>query len=697
MSSVSLNAEPKEESSRLRALREYRILDTEPEELFDNITRLASQICEAPISLISLVDEHRQWFKSHHGLDINETSREVSVCAHAIREPEKIFIIPDLSADERFSNNPLVTGDPHLAFYAGYPLVDNRGFALGSLCVLDHRPHTLRPDQEFALRTLAQTVVSLLEQRRKNHLFNYFYDHLGGVLDFACPYFMFLSRDERILRFGSNYQLNVPSLKEEDTFKTHFEWDQAIHIAEEIQQPSDNQNRLVFFHIHGSALKFKATFRVFEDFILLLASPVINSQIGIEDFKITLNDIPRHDYLSEYLFLQQTTQRSLNDARTITEKLRSRNLELMEAQKQIIGLSLFPSENPNPILRLDMSFKLLYHNGSSDIFRNDFEISENNIGVVELKDLIQEVMRTGLTMLNRYLERNGRVYSVWIRAVAERNYINLYANDISRYVLDVRQKEDELRQKNAELEKIKQELEVALEKETELSQIKSRFITMTSHEFRTPLTTIQANTELLQLFLDQNLPGNASSTKYVARIIREITRLTNLMNDILLLGRIESGRLPFQPVATDLVHLVKEVLETMRFDTVEKRVPEFRMEGEPYPLNLDHFLINHVLMNLVSNAMKYSPGKPAPLVALRFVSTGAEIHVQDFGIGIPANEVSKAFESFYRATNVMGIQGTGLGLAITRQFVEMHNGTITLDSKEGKGTTVTVFLPLTGN
>lgn len=681
------------EVSRLQALREYRILDTEPEELFDGITQLASRICEVPISLISLVDEHRQWFKSRIGISAHETPRSVSICAHAILEPGKTFEIPDLTADIRFQDNPLVNGDPNLAFYAGFPLVDTRGHSLGTLCVLDHRPRRLKPEQEFALRTLAQTVVALLEQRRKNHLFNYFYDHLGGVMDFGCPYYLFLSSQGQILRHGSNFKFNIPSLQEDDAFTDHFEWEQPMDLAAEIHSPSEKQSHLVFFRIRETALRFKGVYRVFEDFIVMLAYPVINSQAGIEAFNITLNDIPRHDYLSEYLFLQQTTQRSLKDAQSITEKLRQRNKELQEAQREIVGLSLFPSENPNPILRFDQSLKLIYSNSSAENFQQDFSIGKDGIGEEELRSLMVKIAESGLTLLNRYLERNGRIYSVWIRYVPDRNYINLYANDITRFVLEVRKTESELESKNRELESIRRDLEVALHKETELSQIKSRFITMTSHEFRTPLTTIQANAELVELHLRQQGEVSASLTKFLYRISREVSRLTNLMNDILLLGRIESGRLPFQPSTADLVHLVQEVLDTTRFDVKETRVPELQVEGEPFEIEMDVFLMNHVLTNLVSNAMKYSPGKPAPQVKLTFSAAQVELRVTDFGIGIPKADLDKTFDSFFRASNVSGFQGTGLGLAITRQFVDMHHGTIRISSEENVGTSVTVRLP----
>ncbi|MFH6982485.1 PAS domain S-box protein [Marinoscillum luteum] len=159
---------PANEQSRLEALRELEILDTLPEEEFDNITKLASEICQVPISLITFIDEERQWFKSHHGLNVEYTSREVAYCAHAINDPKEILEVHDAYEDERFHDNPLAVGEPLVRFYAGVPLVDPEGHALGTLCVIDHKPNQLSIGQKEALRTLAQHVMAILNVRSKN-------------------------------------------------------------------------------------------------------------------------------------------------------------------------------------------------------------------------------------------------------------------------------------------------------------------------------------------------------------------------------------------------------------------------------------------------------------------------------------------------------------------------------------------------
>ena len=157
---------PSNERERLRNIREYNILDTLPEEEYDDITRLASIICKTPISLISIVDEKRQWFKSHHGLAVSESPRELAFCAHAINDMNNLLIVEDSRTDIRFHDNPFVTGEPHVIFYAGIPLISPEGFAWGTLCVADNKPNQIDKDQEIALRALSRQVVKLLELRR---------------------------------------------------------------------------------------------------------------------------------------------------------------------------------------------------------------------------------------------------------------------------------------------------------------------------------------------------------------------------------------------------------------------------------------------------------------------------------------------------------------------------------------------------
>ncbi|MBE7170355.1 MAG: GAF domain-containing protein [Williamsia sp.] len=156
------------EVKRMQELREYNILDTLTEEEYEQITYLATVICDVPIALISFIDENRQWFKSHLGVSDSETLREHSFCAHAINSPEELMVVPDSRKDERFKDNPYVTGSPNVVFYTGIPLLSREGYGLGTICVIDHKPKELNQQQLKALKILSLQVMSLLETRRTN-------------------------------------------------------------------------------------------------------------------------------------------------------------------------------------------------------------------------------------------------------------------------------------------------------------------------------------------------------------------------------------------------------------------------------------------------------------------------------------------------------------------------------------------------
>ena len=156
---------PDNEAERLAALREYQILDTAAEQAYDDIVALAAYLCDVPIAMISLVDESRQWFKSKLGLNQQETPRDVAFCAHAILQAEPL-IVRDALKDARFADSALVTRDPHIRFYAGFPLTSPEGFALGTLCAIDRKPRQLDTEQKTAMHALSRQVMSLLELRR---------------------------------------------------------------------------------------------------------------------------------------------------------------------------------------------------------------------------------------------------------------------------------------------------------------------------------------------------------------------------------------------------------------------------------------------------------------------------------------------------------------------------------------------------
>lgn len=187
---------PAGEGDRVRELQSYSILDTPADPQFDALTDLAAMICEVPISLISLVDSDRQWFKSRHGLDATETSRDVSFCSHCVATNE-LLVVEDAHRDQRFSDNPLVVGAPHIRFYAGAPLRTSTGACLGTLCVIDREPRSLTNAQHRALANISRSVESQLEWHRKAHEFQKLHDQLKLTNDNLTTFMRAASHDLR--------------------------------------------------------------------------------------------------------------------------------------------------------------------------------------------------------------------------------------------------------------------------------------------------------------------------------------------------------------------------------------------------------------------------------------------------------------------------------------------------------------------
>lgn len=247
-----------------------------------------------------------------------------------------------------------------------------------------------------------------------------------------------------------------------------------------------------------------------------------------------------------------------------------------------------------------------------------------------------------------------------------------------------------------------EEIYKALEREKELNELKSRFVTMTSHEFLTPLTTILSSAEFLEHY-HHKLTEEKQIT-HMRRIQATAKHMSQMLHAVLMLGRAEVGKLEFNPAPLDLVKFCQELAEEFELSVGAQHVLIFTQSYSEQVCNLepnsiiavclDEKLLRHILTNLLSNAIKYSPRGSTVQLALICQDDQAIFEVQDQGIGIPAASQSYLFESFYRATNVGSIQGTGLGLSIVKQCVDLHQGKITVTSEIGKGSKFTVTLPL---
>ncbi len=236
------------------------------------------------------------------------------------------------------------------------------------------------------------------------------------------------------------------------------------------------------------------------------------------------------------------------------------------------------------------------------------------------------------------------------------------------------------------------ELRQALIKEKELGELKSRFVTNTSHEFRTPLTTILSSSELLEYY--RHRWSEEKQLTHLHRIQKSVKQMIQLLNDILIIGRAEAGKMYCQPKAVNLEPFCQELAQELQLYSKNGHIVAFKYQGKRRSVALDEKLLRHIFTNLIANAIKYSPAGTTVSFDCNLQEQEAIFKVRDQGIGIPSEDQVYLFESFHRANNVGDIQGTGLGLSIVKKCVDVHGGEINVESEVGKGTTFTVLLPV---
>jgi PAS domain S-box-containing protein len=281
-------------------------------------------------------------------------------------------------------------------------------------------------------------------------------------------------------------------------------------------------------------------------------------------------------------------------------------------------------------------------------------------------------------------ERCGKVVTLrWLlRDISDRKQVEFALKRVN----------EQLNQEIAERQKAEAVALQALEAEKALNELKSRFIGMISHEYRTPLTTILSSAELLERYSDRWT--QEKKTQHLKRIQSQVTHLTQLVNDILFINQVEAQEVEVQPTFLDLPAFCQELVEDLKLTAKAQHKIMFESHGDCTQAYLDQKILRQILSNLLSNAIKYSPQGGTVRFECICLQNPVTFRIQDEGIGIPGEDLPQLMQSFYRATNVGAISGTGLGLAIVKKCVDLHGGQITVDSKIGVGTTFQVTLPL---
>jgi PAS domain S-box-containing protein len=640
---------PENEKERLSALHNYAILDSLEEDEFDRITELASLICDTPIALISFIDEKRQWFKSIMGLSGRETYRDLSFCQYTIMD-NVLLEVNDALLDERFKDAELVLEDPNIRFYAGYPLIDPQGFALGSLAVVDYKPRTLTQRQQRSLQLLAGEIMALITERRKKENLKYFEKIFTLSNDLICisdtqgsfrtvnPSFKtILGWDEEFMLRSSVFDLVHP--------------DDVISTRQESQRLANGWSIIQYTHrMRTKGGQYKHI------------QWTITPELSTGQFFSVGRDVTGEKLREERLASSEEKLRVFfENAQGLmcTHDLQGRFLTFNQAGAEMLGY------NREDILELSL-FDIIPENRSDDVSNYLADIKKN--GAVKGQMVIRH--------------KNGSSF-VWM-------FNNVLAHDNGQglYVICNAADIDDRYQLINDLQRSSEELKVARDVAEQANMAKSEFLANMSHEIRTPLNGIIGFTDLvLKTELDER------QRQYVAIVNQSADSLLTIINDILDFAKIEAGRMDLNIERCDIYQLASDATDII-IHTIRQKGLKMQMNIAP---DLPRFVwadqtrLKQVLINLLGNASKFTEKGEIELKIELLVGSAENatlrFGVRDTGIGISADKREKIFEAFSQEDGSVTKRyaGTGLGLTISNKLLGLMGSRLQLSSISGEG------------
>jgi PAS domain S-box-containing protein len=675
---------PPDEVQRIADLHDLGILDTDAEVQFDRITWLASALLGSDISLISLVDETRQWFKSRFGLDARETPRDFSFCAHALTLDDPLVVL-DAAQDDRFSTDPLVTDSPHIRFYAGAPLKRAHGSALGTLCVIDSKPRESFSEREAAILTeLAHIVTEQIEQRsaRRQRETERLYQEQKTALQASLN--KAIRNSQSLFIAGASQEAVFGSLLEAILPVTG----SAAGWVAEIVSGEGGVDEFYICASIGSHQVPRLTDGVTSDDGLhgpVLALPVIHGEqvVGIIGLSGSDGEYPAdlqadlESFLTAVAGLFAASSSRREEKKQLEAiRLRDRALASISSAVSIVD----PSSPGGAILYCNAAFEAMSGYNAAEAKKGSLALLYGPDTEPEAIRSIEAAFSTGksLDVTLRNYHRNGKAF--WNRL---RLSPVLAADGRVEYFVAVADDVSTKREAENELVRAKESAETS-------AQMTSRFLANMSHEIRTPMNGVIGMTGLL---LDSNL--TEEQRDYVETIRNSGDGLLTIINEILDYSRLDSGVTELDRIDFQICECIEGALDLAANSAARKGIDlEYLLDpGVPATITGDMTRLRQLLINLLANAIKFTSKGSVLLSASgsRVERNEWELHfaVKDTGIGIPTSKLQDIFEPFRQADNssTRRYGGTGLGLTISKRLAELMNGRIWVESEVGKGST----------
>ncbi|WP_447553789.1 GAF domain-containing protein [Vreelandella sp. EE22] len=713
---------PDNELQRLAALQSLEVLDTPPDASLERITELARDIFNVPIALISLVDENRQWFKSHIGLEVSETPREYSFCAHAIHQND-LLVIEDAREDTRFADNPLVLGAPHIRFYAGYPLRPTDDYIVGTLCLIDQTPRQFSEREQRLLINLAAQVDDLLRQFKLQAELTRTARRFEALFSKSATAKIRIDRDGQIIAINP-FALSLLGYEAHELLNKNI----AVLTPPSIAVDHD---QFISRYLAGGEPKVIGRGREVEAMhkqghrvpVHLAINAIHDNQGKVVEFLGVLTDLTSIYEANKRIMKEQSLLKVLHQGITDYQAIMSGEKlwtfllealrELTDSDYALIG-EVLPTDTTNA-LKIhaitdlswsDSSRKLMERLRSGDMILTNPNSLLGRVfasgEVVTTNDVYGHAARGGFPhghpRLDNYLG---------VPIISGEHLIGMYAianskQPLNQALLDWLQPFTDtcallinLYRQMAEREQVTRDLAVARDQAEKANQTKSEFLSSMSHELRTPLNAIIGFAQLLGK--GRRDPLNDKQQRQVNQIETSGQHLLSLINEILDLARIEAGHLSLAIEPIDISRVLDDACATL-----EANIEAAGITLKRGPLNADWRVLadytrtKQVLLNLLSNAIKYNCAKGMIEIRVAPREGALQISVVDTGLGIDEARQHELFEPFNRLDAEHGtIEGTGIGLAITRELVVRMQGRIGVDSTLGKGSTFWFTLPLT--
>ncbi|MFK7768162.1 MAG: PAS domain S-box protein [Mariniblastus sp.] len=661
---------PDNERARINALERYGILDTPPDAVFDSITQATANACEMPVALISLIDRNRQWFKSCVGLDVNETTRDVAFCAHAINNPTQLLEVEDATKDPRFSENPLVTGEPGIRFYAGMPLVTPDGLALGSLCIIDFKPRRLSASQRNTIKNLSNAIIALFEERRHSPVAainNAIEETLktgllvidpkveGNPIIYCNRGFETITGYNKSEIIGNNWRF----LQGPESDPAPFD---AVQLA--IQEEQECVVTVHALRKNGSLFWNEVSLSPIRDACGNLTH-FLEIHSDITDRRIAEDAVQEsHDLLE-----QRVTHRTAE-----LEESEERYRELFENASDLIQCvspdGKFIYVNPAWIKTLGYEESDLDSINIFDIIHEDSK--------PHCSEIFQEVMSAGKAdnIEATFVTKDGKSISVVGNATCQFKNNKPYATRaIFHDVTAFKTAEDSLRKAK----------EVA-ERATEM---KSKFLAAASHDLRQPLQAVG----LYVSALSEMAQGDDQQT-VCNKIRHTLGSVRELLDALLDVSKLETGS-----VTPNIQEFpVQEILNRLAIDNepeATRKGLEFTSKNSNCVVRSDPALLRRILDNFVGNAIRYTDRGSVTVECLT-TEDRLRIQVKDTGTGIPSDAFESIFDDFVQLDNPMRErnEGVGMGLSIVKHIARLLGHRLNVESTVGKGSTFSIEVPI---